>query len=102
MDTKVFKFGGASIANHELIKNVRSIIDSCGDSQIVIVISAMGKTTNALELVVQRYIDSKASSKLSTLMTQIIDDHIVQAQSLGIDSGAVSYTHLTLPTICSV
>ena len=89
MDTKVFKFGGASIANHELIKNVRSIIDSCGDSQIVIVISAMGKTTNALELVVQRYIDSKASSKLSTLMAQIIDDHIVQAQSLGIDSGVL-------------
>ncbi|MDA8692703.1 aspartate kinase [Saprospiraceae bacterium] len=86
MDTKVFKFGGASIANHDLIKNVRSIIESYGDSQIVIVISAMGKTTNALELVVQSYIDTKGGSIPSSLMEQIIEDHIVHARSLGIDT----------------
>ena len=86
METKVFKFGGASIANYELIKNVRSILNSYGDSQIVIVISAMGKTTNALELVVQRYVESNAEHQLSSLMEQIVDKHISEALTLGINT----------------
>jgi aspartate kinase len=89
MVTKVFKFGGASISTFELIKNVRSIIESYGESQIVIVISAMGKTTNALELVVQKYIDSKGDILLSSLMKEIIANHLISAQSLGIDTKAL-------------
>ena len=52
---KVFKFGGASINNVERIKNVSSIFKSYGDEKILVVISAMGKTTNALEKVVDAF-----------------------------------------------
>lgn len=45
----VYKFGGASVANAEKVKNVASIIQKADKKPVVVVISAMGKTTNALE-----------------------------------------------------
>ena len=45
----VFKFGGASIKNAEAIKNMTSIIKKYVDNRLLVVVSAMGKTTNALE-----------------------------------------------------
>ncbi len=51
---KVFKFGGASVKDAQAIKNVASIIATYND-KIVVVISAMGKTTNALEKVVDAH-----------------------------------------------
>lgn len=49
---KVFKFGGASVKDADGIKNVVSILERFKAEKIVIIVSAMGKTTNALELVV--------------------------------------------------
>lgn len=49
---KVFKFGGASVKNAEAVKNVTEIIRLFEREKLLIVISAMGKTTNALEVVV--------------------------------------------------
>lgn len=46
---KVFKFGGASVKNAEAVKNVAKIIQLFPSNQIAVVVSAMGKTTNALE-----------------------------------------------------
>ena len=46
---RVFKFGGASVKNAEAVKNVASILKLFPDEKIVVVISAMGKTTNAME-----------------------------------------------------
>jgi len=51
---KVFKFGGASVKNADAVKNVAKVIQLHQDD-LVIVISAMGKTTNALEKVVESY-----------------------------------------------
>jgi aspartate kinase len=51
---KVFKFGGASVKDAQAIKNVASIISTFNE-KIVVVISAMGKTTNALEKVVDAH-----------------------------------------------
>jgi aspartate kinase len=48
---KVFKFGGASVKDAAAVRNVSRIISLFPDERIVIVISAMGKTTNALELI---------------------------------------------------
>jgi len=45
----VFKFGGASVNSAEAIKNVANIVAHHADEQLVVVISAMGKTTNLLE-----------------------------------------------------
>ena len=49
---KVFKFGGASVKDASGIKNVASILQKFSKESLVIVISAMGKSTNALEAVV--------------------------------------------------
>lgn len=46
---KVFKFGGASLKHAAGIRNVASIIRSYPQSPLLVVVSAMGKTTNALE-----------------------------------------------------
>lgn len=52
---KVFKFGGASLETIERIQQVGKIIQSYPDDQLLVVISAMGKTTNELEKVAQNY-----------------------------------------------
>ena len=52
---KVFKFGGASLKDVEAIKNVVSILGRYRDEQLIIVVSAMGKTTDALERVVMAH-----------------------------------------------
>jgi aspartate kinase len=54
---KIFKFGGASVKDAEGIKNVYSVLQKVGYEDILLVVSAMGKTTNALELVIKNYFD---------------------------------------------
>lgn len=46
---KVFKFGGASVKDAEAVRNVATILKGYSSDSIVVVVSAMGKTTNALE-----------------------------------------------------
>ena len=46
---RVFKFGGASVKDAECVKNAARIIESHKGDQLVVIVSAMGKTTNALE-----------------------------------------------------
>ncbi|MEX2590409.1 MAG: aspartate kinase, partial [Chitinophagales bacterium] len=57
---RIFKFGGASIKDAQHIKNVVEIIKKHSDQPLVVVISAMGKITNAMEEVVQYTFDKKA------------------------------------------
>jgi aspartate kinase len=52
---KVFKFGGASLESIERIQQVAAIIQSFPDQPLLIVISAMGKTTNELEKVARNF-----------------------------------------------
>lgn len=49
----VFKFGGASVKDAEAVKNVLSILRLYNGKKLGVVISAMGKTTNAMELMVE-------------------------------------------------
>ena len=58
---KVFKFGGASVKNAEAVKNVGNVINLFQDD-LVVVVSAMDKTTNALEKVVDSYINKDGNS----------------------------------------
>ena len=46
---KVYKFGGASVKSADGVRNLRRIVD--GEENLFIIVSAMGKTTNALESV---------------------------------------------------
>ncbi|MBM3159753.1 MAG: aspartate kinase [Bacteroidetes bacterium] len=52
---KVFKFGGASVKDSAAIQNVAEILTKYPEDSILVVISAMGKTTNKLEEVVSAY-----------------------------------------------
>lgn len=51
---QIFKFGGASVKDASGVKNMGKIIQSHLDSQLVVVVSAMGKTTNDLEVIAER------------------------------------------------
>lgn len=55
---KVFKFGGASVKDAEGVKNLIKVLEVTGSENKLIVISAMGKTTNALEVVVKDYLET--------------------------------------------
>ena len=52
---QIYKFGGASVKDAQSVRNVASILENTTHRDILIVISAMGKTTNALEEVVTNY-----------------------------------------------
>lgn len=57
---KVYKFGGASVKNAEGVKNIANIIASRTDEELLVVVSAMGKTTNALEELLQLSLDHQS------------------------------------------
>ena len=70
---KVFKFGGASVKDADGVKNVLKVLREVGDTDLVVVVSAMGKTTNALEKIVKRYLDD--DPELLSLLRNLEDDH---------------------------
>ena len=66
---RVFKFGGASVKDADNIRNVGSILKNEKGNPLIVVVSAMGKTTNALENVVKEFYQQtgKASEKLQAI-----------------------------------
>lgn len=78
---KVFKFGGASINSTERISNVAAIIKAHTSSPLFIIISAMGKTTNALEKVSEAFYAGQQETALS-LFQSIKDEHNQLASSI--------------------
>jgi aspartate kinase len=78
---KVFKFGGASVNSIERIQNVASILRSFSNEKILIVISAMGKTTNALEKVAEAFFEGEKEKALE-LFTAIKNQHLETAKQL--------------------
>jgi aspartate kinase len=54
---RIFKFGGASVKDASGIKNVYDVLQKVGFEEVLLVVSAMGKTTNALEVVIKNYFD---------------------------------------------
>lgn len=59
---KVFKFGGASVKSAEAVRNVASILKCFPNEDIIVVVSAMGKTTNALEALTDAYFYGKGNA----------------------------------------
>ena len=78
---KVFKFGGASLESIERIRNVGAIVQSFPDEQLLIVISAMGKTTNELEKVAQNFFLRKREIA-AQLLFNIEQQHVEMAAAL--------------------
>ena len=79
---KVFKFGGASVKDAEAVRNVARVIGHFPDDELLVVFSAMGKTTNALEEVWRAYCSEEATDMLIDipldyhllLIDQLFDD----------------------------
>lgn len=78
---KVFKFGGASVNSTERIKNLGEILRLFPDERIVVIISAMGKTTNALEKVTEAFFNGKTAESLQ-LFEQVKQQHLTTAKYL--------------------
>lgn len=72
---KVFKFGGASINSVERIQNLAKILGNYPNEKILVVISAMGKVTNALEKVAEAFFDGRKEDALK-LFEQIKQSHL--------------------------
>ena len=70
---KVFKFGGASVKDAEGVKNLLTVINTTGEKDLVVVVSAMGKMTNALEKVVNQYFSNPEDVK--TEIASVYDFH---------------------------
>ncbi|MDP4264320.1 MAG: aspartate kinase [Bacteroidota bacterium] len=78
---KVFKFGGASVNNTERVKNLGKILKRYPDEKLLVVISAMGKTTNALEKVAEAFFQGKKEEALQ-LFEQVKQQHLSTAKYL--------------------
>lgn len=70
---RVFKFGGASVKDAAGIKNVVKVLEEVGHEDTILVVSAMGKTTNAMEAVVDAYFEDK--NKIASAIQEIVDYH---------------------------
>jgi aspartate kinase len=70
---RVFKFGGASVKDAEGIKNVYDVLQKVGYEDVLLVVSAMGKTTNALEVVIKNYFDK--SRELNVALQEVKKYH---------------------------
>ncbi|MEQ3690135.1 MAG: aspartate kinase [Flavobacterium sp.] len=62
---KIFKFGGASVKDADGVKNVLDVMQKVGHENVLIIISAMGKTTNAFEEVIKNYFDKSPALQSS-------------------------------------
>ncbi|MFA7448494.1 MAG: aspartate kinase [Weeksellaceae bacterium] len=83
---KVFKFGGASVKDAASVRNIAAVLKTTGCQDTFMVISAMGKTTNALEEVVNLYIEkqdySQNVSEILLKHTAIADELFENSEEL--------------------
>ncbi|UOX34649.1 aspartate kinase [Flavobacterium sediminilitoris] len=70
---KIFKFGGASVKDANGVKNVTSVLEQVGYENTLVIVSAMGKTTNALEVVIKNYIEK--SNELNASVQEVRKYH---------------------------
>ena len=83
---KVYKFGGASVKDAAGVRNLESIVRAAG-GDLMVVVSAMGKTTNALERVVE-FLDAGKEEQALNQWVDIIDYHVAVMKELGLQPGS--------------
>ena len=71
---RIFKFGGASVKDAEGIHNMYRVLKQTGHAQTLIVVSAMGKTTNAFEKLIEAYFDD--AKQMESQLNEIINYHL--------------------------
>lgn len=89
---KIFKFGGASVKSAEAVRNLAEILKHY-DENLIVVVSAMGKTTNALEEVARMYF---AEKDYSNALSRVSDFHMTIVKELFPDDSHSIYRELDL------
>ena len=84
---KVYKFGGASVKDAAGVRNVEKIVRLEGANDLMVVVSAMGKTTNALERVLELLSAGKEEEALNQWIG-VIDAHVAIMKELGLQPGS--------------
>ena len=69
---QVFKFGGASVKDANGVKNLVKVLQEVGYDHTLIVVSAMGKTTNAIEEVIKNYFEESKELQASIQEIQLL------------------------------
>ncbi|MEI8046110.1 MAG: aspartate kinase [Bacteroidota bacterium] len=77
---KVFKFGGASVKDADSVRNVAEILQKNAPEKLVVIVSAMGKTTNALEKVLTAWYEN--DERLNAFLQEVISYHEVIIKAL--------------------
>lgn len=91
---KIFKFGGASVNSLDRIKNVAAIIKLYEGEQLLVVVSAIGKTTNALEKVAEAFFEGDKEKAL-TLFGAVKESHLTTAKYLLVTTYNQAFEKLT-------
>lgn len=91
---KVFKFGGASIKDPQAIRNVLHVLKTVGFSNSLIIASAMGKTTNALEDVVNAYF--KKTEELNNTINSVKNYHLDIVSDIFTDKNHVVFDRISI------
>ena len=89
---KIFKFGGASVKDADAVKNVAGILQRFPDDQIIVVVSAMGKMTNALERLVDSFYFQKENT--ASILEEIRKFHFDILEKLFPDKNHSVHTDL--------
>jgi aspartate kinase len=90
---QIFKFGGASVNSVDRIQSLARILRTFEGEKILIVISAMGKTTNALEKVVEAFYEGHREEALR-LFRQVKEQHLTTAKYLLVKNALEAETRL--------
>ncbi len=89
---KVFKFGGASVKDADSVRNIPTILSRYQEEELVIIVSAMGKTTNALENLTDAAY--KQGRETDEIFEDLYNDHLEIIKELFPDQNHDIYTHL--------
>jgi aspartate kinase len=91
---RVFKFGGASVKDANGIKNLVRVLEETGHQNTFLVVSAMGKMTNAMEAVVKAYFDDRIG--LNSTLEEVVLYHQNILEELFIDKKHPVYQKVNL------
>ena len=89
---KVFKFGGASVKDAEAIKNVGRILTLHKNEELIIVVSAIGKTTNLLERLIDAYWNENG---MKPIFEEFKSFHKAIINDLKLTNSSLFHTHFT-------
>ena len=75
---KVFKFGGASVKDSAGVKNIIKVLNSVGFENTLIVVSALGKSTNTLEKIIDQYFNDRTKTPQGLLELKVFHLKIIE------------------------